>query len=66
MIASPCLNCPKKNGPKDLCLKDCRILHAVQDYYFSIPRVSLSTAIDYTAENRYSILLDGRLFSPAD
>lgn len=66
MIASPCMHCPKKNEPKDLCLKGCKILQAVQDYYFSRPQLSLSTAIDYTAENRYTILLDSRLFSSAD
>jgi hypothetical protein len=58
MICSPCSRCPNKDLPKDICAKNCKILREVQDYHFSSRELSLSTAIDYAAENRYAVLLD--------
>lgn len=58
MISSPCSRCPNKHLPKDICAKDCKILREIQDYQLSSRELSLATAIDYSAENRYTILLD--------
>lgn len=58
MISSPCANCPRKNLPKDDCLKDCKLLQAVQDIQLSARECSLSTAVDCTEESRYTINLE--------
>lgn len=54
MIASPCKNCPKRNKPKENCIKDCELLQAVQDIqYASIEDISIS-GIDYAAVDRFT------------
>jgi len=58
MISSPCIRCPKKNQPKDICSKDCDLLKAVQDLNVVKNSICAASAIDYTAENRYAISLN--------
>lgn len=58
MISSPCKNCPKRNQPKDKCLKECRLLQAIQDIHISIKEDGedwFTPAIDYAEEGRFSI-----------
>jgi len=57
MISSPCKNCPKKNLPKDICLKDCRLLKIMQNLQISTEGRCASVGIDYTEETRYTIPL---------
>ena len=58
MISSPCIRCPKKNQPKDICSKDCDLLKAIQELNIVNNSGYDASAIDYTAENRYAISLD--------
>jgi hypothetical protein len=55
MISSPCKNCLRKNLPKDNCIKDCKLLQAIQDIQISAKKSFDSSGIDYTEENRYTI-----------
>jgi len=55
MISSPCKNCHRKNLPKEDCVKDCQILQAIQDIQLSNEKSVVSSGIDYTEENRYTI-----------
>jgi hypothetical protein len=55
MISSPCKNCHRKNLPKEDCMKDCQILQAIQDIQLSVEKSIVSSGIDYTEENRYTI-----------
>ena len=55
MISSPCKNCSRKNLPKDNCIKDCKLLQAIQDIQISAKISFDSSGIDYTEENRYTI-----------
>ena len=57
MISSPCKDCPRKNMPKENCVKDCQLLQAVQDFQIISERSSALNGIDYTAENRYTLLI---------
>jgi len=56
MISSPCKNCEKRNYPKDSCLKECKLLQAIQDFQVSKEKGSSSPAIDYTEETRFKVL----------
>ena len=58
MISSPCIRCPKKNQPKDICSKVCDLLKAVQELNVVKNSSYAASAIDYTAENRYAVSLD--------
>lgn len=58
MIASPCKRCPLRNQPKDLCIKNCHRLQAVQELYVSLKEggeSEITSAIDYADEGRFSI-----------
>jgi hypothetical protein len=55
MIYSPCVNCHKKNQPKERCAKDCKILHAIQIYQAVNERESIFPAIDYAEEGRFYV-----------
>ena len=55
MISSPCKNCSRKNLPKDNCIKNCKLLQAIQDIQISAKKSFDSSGIDYTEENRYTI-----------
>ncbi len=55
MISSPCKNCSRKNQPKDSCIKNCKLLQAIQDIQISATKSFDSSGIDYTEENRYAI-----------
>jgi len=57
MISSPCKNCSRKNLPKDNCIKDCKLLQAVQDIQILAKKTYDSSGIDYTEENRYTMPL---------
>jgi hypothetical protein len=57
MISSPCKNCYKKDYPKDECLKDCRMLQELQDIQIAKAESTAYTAIDYSEDNRFSIVL---------
>ena len=58
MILSPCIDCPKRNQPKDICSKDCALLKAVQELDLLSTECCSVTAIDYSAENRYAVCFD--------
>jgi hypothetical protein len=55
MISSPCKNCERRNDPKDECLKDCKILHDVQEFHLMTSKSICYSAIDCTEESRYSV-----------
>lgn len=55
MISSPCKTCPKKDLPKEDCLKDCQLLKAIQDVQMSSEGRYSSIGIDYTEDTRYTI-----------
>lgn len=55
MVASPCKNCPKKNLPKERCIKDCQILKAIQEMDLSSETLNEGCGIDYTLEYGYHI-----------
>ena len=55
MISSPCLNCNRKDEPKDECVKDCNTLHEIQEYQASLEEVNILSAINYGEETRFSI-----------
>ena len=57
MISSPCKNCFRENLPKDKCMKDCQLLREIQDLLVSTGRNCVSTGIDCTEENRYTVSL---------
>jgi hypothetical protein len=57
MISSPCKTCPRKYYPKDECLKDCKLLQEIQDIQIATHDSTAYTAIDYTEDNRFSIVL---------
>jgi hypothetical protein len=55
MISSPCKTCPRKNLPKDNCIKNCRVLKAVQYMEVSAEKLNDRCAINYTQEYRCNI-----------
>lgn len=55
MISSPCANCQWKNQPKELCVKDCEILEAIQLYQVSNESDFFIPAIDCTEEDRFCL-----------
>ena len=55
MICSPCKNCPKKNLPKDKCVKNCQVLIAIQEMDSSSEQVYEGCGIDYTEEYGYNM-----------
>lgn len=55
MISSPCKTCERRNDPKDECLKDCKILHDVQEFHLMTAKNICYSAIDCTEESRYQI-----------
>jgi hypothetical protein len=57
MVSSPCKVCHRKHYPKDDCLKDCKLLQEIQDIQISTHDSNAYTAIDYTEDNRFSIVL---------
>jgi hypothetical protein len=56
MISSPCKNCPKKNFPKDECLKDCPLIQKIQGMQLSRRESNMYTAVDFSEENRFQIV----------
>lgn len=56
MISSPCKNCPRRNEPKDECLKTCKLLHDVQEFHLMTAKSVCYSAIDCTEESRYSVI----------
>jgi hypothetical protein len=55
MICSPCKDCPRKNLPKQKCVKDCQILKAIQEMDSSAEKLNDGYGIDYTEEYGYHI-----------
>ena len=55
MISSPCKNCTRKNLSKESCIKDCKLLNAIQDSALS-EKFHDGNAIDYTEEYSCHIL----------
>ncbi len=55
MICSPCINCPKKKMPKDVCMKKCKKIQEVQDIHIARKEEFFSYAIDYLEENSLGI-----------
>jgi hypothetical protein len=55
MICSPCKNCPRKNLPKDKCVKDCKLLAALQEMNSSSEKLNDGCGIDYSEEYGYDI-----------
>jgi hypothetical protein len=57
MISSPCKKCFRENLPKDKCIKDCQLLRGIQDILVSTEKNCVSSGIDCTEENRYTVSL---------
>jgi hypothetical protein len=55
MICSPCKDCPRKNLPKDKCVKKCKLLEAIQEMNSSSEKLNDGCGIDYTEEYGYNI-----------
>jgi hypothetical protein len=55
MICSPCKDCPRKNLPKDKCVKKCKLLEAIQEMDSSSEKLNDRCGIDYTEEYGYVI-----------
>jgi len=50
MICSPCKDCPRKHLPKDKCIKECKLLGAIQEMDSSSEKLNEGCGIDYTEE----------------
>lgn len=57
MISSPCKNCPKRNLPKEKCVKECELLQAIQDMELTSEKLNDGSSIDYTEEYSYNVAL---------
>ena len=57
MICSPCKDCTRKHLPKDKCLKECKLLGAIQEMDSSSEKLNEGCGIDYTEEYGYDILV---------
>ena len=55
MISSPCKTCERRHYPKDECLKNCKILHDVQEFELITAKSVGYSAIDCTEESRYQV-----------
>ena len=55
MISSPCKDCPKKNLPKDKCIKGCKLLKKMQEMDSSIDKWNKGCGIDYTEVYTFNI-----------
>ncbi len=56
MISSPCKNCARKNLSKGNCIKDCKLLNAIQDFALS-DKFNDGSVIDHTEEYSCNIPL---------
>ena len=59
MVSSPCANCPRIGEPKDKCIKNCQLLHALQSAQVVTRELNLTSAIDYTEEGRFTVNYQG-------
>jgi hypothetical protein len=50
MISSPCKNCPRENMPKENCIKNCKMLQAIQNMEPLTEKLNDGCGIDYTEE----------------
>ena len=57
MISSPCKNCSKRNLPKEKCVKECKMLQAIQDMELTAEKRNDGTSIDYSEEYSFSVPL---------
>ena len=57
MICSPCKDCPRKHLPKETCIKECKLLGAIQEMDSSSEKLNEGCGIDYTEEYGSDILL---------
>jgi ribosomal protein S26 len=57
MISSPCKNCSKRNLPKEKCVKECKLLQAIQDMELTTEKLNDGSSIDYTEEYSYNFSL---------
>ncbi|MFO7553983.1 MAG: hypothetical protein R6W88_02150 [Desulfobacterales bacterium] len=57
MISSPCKNCSKINLPKEKCVKECKLLHTIQDMELTAKHTNDGSGIDYTEEYSFNIPL---------
>jgi hypothetical protein len=55
MICSPCKDCTRKHLPKDKCIKECKLLGAIQEMDSSSEKLNEGCGIDYTEEYAYDI-----------
>ncbi|MBN1932268.1 MAG: hypothetical protein JW786_11735 [Desulfobacterales bacterium] len=58
MILSPCRNCPKRNQPKDKCIKNCELIKKLQDMQVSLNQkveTNIGPAVNYAEEGRFTI-----------
>jgi hypothetical protein len=55
MICSPCKDCPRKHLPKEKCIKECKLLGAIQEMDSSSEKLNEGCGIDYTEEYAYDI-----------
>jgi len=55
MICSPCKNCPRKNLPKEDCIKTCKMLQLIQNMESFAENLNDGCGIDYTEEYNYNV-----------
>ena len=57
MISSPCKSCSKINLPKEKCVKECKLLQAIQDMELTSEKLNDGSSIDYSEEYSYNVPL---------
>ncbi len=54
MISSPCKNCSKQNLPKEKCVKECKMLQAIQNMELTAEKRNDGSSIDYSEEYSFN------------
>ena len=52
MISSPCRYCENKDLPKEICIKECKLIDEIQRFLFSVNDMNRSSGIDVAEEFR--------------
>jgi len=55
MISSPCKDCPRRDFPKDECLKDCHLIQSIQGMQLARKESNVYKAVDFSEESRFQI-----------
>ena len=56
MISSPCRECPKRNLPKNLCLRTCKLVQRMQDIQLTGRQNDVRTALDFTERSHFRLM----------